>query len=92
MRFLWDKSKLEKNLKKHGLHFEIAQLVFDDPHHLSEQDRIENNECRWQTIGMAGSVLIMVGHNFEEKDGEEIIRIITARKATPKERKQYHEA
>jgi len=91
MKMTWSPAKRAQNLKKHGLDFEIAQYVFDDPYHLSEQDRIENYEYRWRIIGMVNSIVIMVGCNYEEEDGEETIRIITARKATSTERRQYHE-
>jgi uncharacterized DUF497 family protein len=52
MRYEWDENKNERNLEKHGLSFETASLVFDDPNALSIPDRIENGEERWQTIGM----------------------------------------
>jgi Ribonuclease toxin, BrnT, of type II toxin-antitoxin system len=52
MRYEWDENKNDSNLEKHGLSFETASLVFDDPNALSIPDRIENGEERWQTIGM----------------------------------------
>ncbi|CAD5607109.1 Protein of uncharacterised function (DUF497) [Escherichia coli] len=51
MEFEWDANKAKSNRVKHGIRFEDAVLVFDDPQHLSQQDRIENGEYRWQTIG-----------------------------------------
>ena len=53
MLFSWDSVKSETNLRKHGVRFEVAKLVFDDPLHITRQDRIEGGELRWQTIGMA---------------------------------------
>ncbi|VDR30034.1 Protein of uncharacterised function (DUF497) [Raoultella terrigena] len=50
MEFEWDANKATSNLRKHGIRFEEAVLVFDDPQHLSRQDRYENGEHRWQTI------------------------------------------
>lgn len=47
MNFEWDLAKAESNLRKHGIRFETAALVFEDPFHLSVQDRIENTEYRW---------------------------------------------
>ena len=91
MKITWHETKRVKNIKKHGIDFKIAQLVFDDPLQLSEQDRVEGHEYRWQTIGMAQGILIMVGHNYVEGLDEDLIQIITARRATPKERRQYHE-
>ena len=91
MRFEWDENKARINLTNHHLSFAIAQRVFDDPNHLSVQDRHEEGEERWQTLGRIGEVLIvLVAHTHREDDtGEEVVRIISARKATPKERQRY---
>lgn len=91
--FSWDESKNQRNQRKHGISFEIAKLVFDDPLHISRQDRDENGELRWQTIGMAGNlILILVAHTlFQSKTGSENIRIISARRATKLERKIYEQ-
>ena len=88
--FEWDVNKAKSNLRKHGIRFEDAVLVFDDPHHLSMQDRYENGEYRWQTIGLVhGIVVILFAHTIRFESGEEIIRIISARKADRKERGRY---
>ena len=89
----WDEKKSRANLKKHGVSFEAAQLVFDDPFHASRQDRVEDGELRWQTLGMAdGVVLLLVAHTWRETDtGEEHTRIISARRATKMERKVYEQ-
>lgn len=93
MKFAWDETKNSINRRKHQVSFETAQLVFDDPLHVSKQDRIENNEQRWQTIGLVhGVVLLLVAHTHAEADGEETIRIISARKADKAERRIYAEA
>lgn len=61
--FSWDEAKNKDNQRKHGISFEAAQLVVDDPLHISRQDRIENGEERWQTLGFAdGVVLLLVAH------------------------------
>lgn len=92
MKFVWDESKDSANQQKHRLSFETAQLVFDDPFHVSRQDRIENGEQRWQTIGLVhGVVLLLVAHTYTEADGHETIRIISARKADKTERRIYAE-
>ena len=92
MRFEWDPNKSRANRRKHGVSFETAVVVFDDPNHLSVQDRVEEGEERWQTLGLAGGITILiVAHTVVEEDGEEVIRIISARKATPRERRRYHE-
>lgn len=68
--------------------------MFDDPLHLSRQDRIENGEQRWQTMGLAaGSVVVLVAHTwFDEEGGSEHIRIVSARRATRIERKTYEQS
>ncbi|AUM05824.1 MULTISPECIES: BrnT family toxin [Enterobacter] len=88
--FEWDTNKAKSNLIKHGIRFEEAVLVFDDPYHLSLQDRHENGEFRWQTIGLVhGLIVIMVAHTVRFESGDEVIRIISARKADRKERNRY---
>ena len=67
-------------------------LVFDDPYHISIQDRFDNDEERWQTLGMVGgATLLLVAHIVIEKKHEDSIRIISARKATKKERHFYEQ-
>ncbi len=92
-RFEWDSSKAQSNLSKHRLSFETAARAFADPFALVEQDRIENGECRWQTLGLVeGCLLVLVAHTVrDDEDGAETIRIISARRAEPKERKRYEQ-
>ena len=92
-RFEWDKAKAESNLRKHRVSFEMAIRAFSDPFAVVEQDRIENGEHRWQTLGIVdGYLLLLVAHTvFDDEDGTEIIRIISARRAEPKERKYYEQ-
>lgn len=91
--FEWDDRKAEANFNKHGIRFEEAALVFNDPFALSEQDRIENGEQRWQTVGMSGSCLmLLVAHAvFYEEQSIEIVRIISARRVNKKERRRYEQ-
>ncbi len=89
-RFEWDYSKADSNLAKHGVSFSEALRVFADPNLLLEQDRVVDGELRWKALGVANSYLIfMVAHTSTEEDDFEVIRIISARPATRKERKQY---
>jgi uncharacterized DUF497 family protein len=87
----WDDEKAKTNYKKHGVLFEVAAQVFDDPLAVSIQDRFENGEERWQTIGLInGHLLLLVAHTLRDADtGEEVIRIISARRPTKQERKRY---
>ncbi len=59
---------------------------------LVEQDRIADGETRWQTLGLSGNiVLLLVAHTVRSESDDEIIRIISARKAGRKERQRYDE-
>ena len=93
IRFEWDAAKAASNLVKHRVSFETATRTFADPYLLTRQDRIENGELRWQSIGMVdGLLVLLVAHTVgEADDGAEVLRIISARKAEPKERKRYEQ-
>ncbi|EJF92916.1 BrnT family toxin [Bartonella taylorii] len=93
IRFEWDETKAKSNLRKYRVSFEIAARVFADPFAMVKQDRIENGEYRWQTLGLVdGFLLLLVAHTVhDDKDGIEVIRIISARRASSKERKRYEE-
>lgn len=86
MRFEWNEEKSKANIKKHKVSFERAVQVFLDPMHLEIPDPCEN-EDRWNAIGFAGSVLFVV--YTERKD--DVIRIISARKATKEEIDGYED-
>lgn len=94
VRFKWNKENATKHFRKHKVSFEIAARAFADPFALTEHDRSENGEQRWQTIGMVdGYLVVLVAHTVgEDDDGTEVICIISARKADPKERKRYEQA
>ena len=89
MRWTWDDRKFRENLLKHGLDFVTAQFVFDDPLSVSRPDWFSGEE-RWQTIGVTGDVCVLVIHTLSAED-EETGRIISARRATRNERKDYEE-
>lgn len=97
VRFEWDETKNLSNQRKHdGVSFLDACRVFEDPLHVSVQDRIEGGEYRWQTVGaVQGLVILVVAHTVTEEDADggsvEIIRIISARRATPRERRRYED-
>lgn len=87
MRFEWDEEKNRRNKLKHGISFETATAVFFDPMSITENDVCVNNEQRLRTTGNLGNLTIaVVIHVTKDEDGEELIRIISARKATPSER------
>lgn len=90
LNFEWDENKAAANYRKHGIRFEYAAKVFKDPNCLTSQDRFENGEYRWQTIGeVDGQQLVLVAHVYRYRDGTEVVRIISARKASRAERKKY---
>ncbi len=90
--FEWDEEKNELNFKKHHIRFEEAKDVFDDPFAITIQDRIENGEERWQTIGSTRNfVIVLVAHTVRY-DEVEVIRIISARKLSKKERCIYEQS
>lgn len=91
-RFEWDPEKAAANVRKHGVSFQSAIRVFSDPFHVSELDRVEGGEYRWQTLGVVDGVrLLLVAHTWRDDDGGEVIRIISARNALGAERKRYEQ-
>ncbi len=93
IRFEWDAKNAQAHFKKHKVSFETAIRAFSDPFALTEMERIENGEQRWQTIGVVdGHLVLLVAHAVDhEDDGTEVICIISARRADPKERKRYEQ-
>ncbi len=93
MRWTWDEAKNRRNEQKHGLDFETARLVFDDPLAVSRADSYPDEE-RWQTVGVIDGVTVLVVHTwplYNPESDEEVGRIISARKATKGERRAYEE-
>lgn len=92
MRFAWNSRKERINRQKHGVSFELAARDFLDPLHLTRQDRVVEGEQRWHTLGRVNDVLLLLVVHTVIDEGEETIRIISARKATRQERIEYEEA
>lgn len=91
VRFEWDDDKNQSNFRKHGLWFEEAKTLWADPTALEFYDPEHSaDEDRFIRIGhsSASQVLMVV---FCERDRGSIVRIISARPATAKEKKQYEE-
>jgi uncharacterized DUF497 family protein len=92
VRFEWDEDKNRANQRKHQLSFETASLVFSDPLHRSLLDLVIEGEQRWQSMGMVdGVLLLLVAHTVRDEAEDTVIRIVSARKATKLERRQYEE-
>ena len=92
MEFEWDEQKNLTNFAKHKISFELARLVFEDPLHLVKFDRAVDGEERWHVMGsvMDRHVLVVV-HTYRNREDEEFIRIISARRASSHERRQYEQ-
>jgi uncharacterized DUF497 family protein len=90
IRFEWDDWKAKENIRKHGIKFEDAVSVFDDPLMRLIFQGIVKGEERWLAIGTARNfLLLLVVHTSEETADTEIVRIISARKLENHERGQY---
>ncbi len=93
IQFEWDPAKARSNQRKHGIRFEDAMHVFDDPQALFELDRSDEfGELRGHAIGLIGEVaVVLVAHTIREEAEDEIVRSISARRATRQERKRYEQ-
>ncbi len=90
MEFGWDEAKNKINQQKHGLSFETAARAFADPLALLICERFEYGEERWQLFGaIDGCLLVCVIHTIFQTEDTEIVRIISARKASKQERYRY---
>jgi len=88
LKFEWDENKNAVNICKHKIDFEDIPEVFQQPMLIDYDGRQDYGEERWLGIGSLGNVAVAVA--FTER-GENIIRIISARKATKEERRRYDE-
>jgi len=92
MKFEWDEDKNRANYVKHGVSFEIACKVFDDPLVAYIFDRIVDGEERWHAIGRALTLpLLVVVHTWLDQNEKVIVRIISARQASSSERRRYEQ-
>jgi hypothetical protein len=91
-RFGWDPSKAESNRTKHGVTFDEAMLVFADPLAVSRLDEEHGEtEKRWVTLGRTrADRLTLVVHTYDEvNDGTIAVRVISARRPTRREKREY---
>ena len=91
IKFAWDSAKAASNAKKHGISFEEAKTVFDDDNArlIADPDHSDGEE-RFVLLGMGYTLKVLtVVHCY--MDEESTIRIISARKSTKNEEKQYKE-
>ena len=89
LKFEWDENKAQSNLEKHGVSFEEAMTVFYDEHALEFFDKNNSEwEDRFLMLGLSTEFkLLLICHCY--RDNDNIIRIISARKATKNEAKNY---
>ena len=89
LRFEWDPAKARSNLRKHAVSFEEARSVFFDEHAVEfYDDEHADWEDRFLLLGLSSQLkLLLVCHCYREADA--VIRIISARKATPAESEHY---
>ncbi|MGH9643804.1 MAG: BrnT family toxin [Terriglobales bacterium] len=93
MRFTWDPEKNRINQRKHGISFESVVPMFFDERSIPVEDREVEGESRKWLLGWSHSLAVLVVVYVDrEDDDEEIIRIISARKATRSERREYEAA
>jgi uncharacterized protein len=87
LAFEWHQAKAEANLRRHGVSFDLAKTVFNDPFAIERlDDREDHDEERFVMIGMAeGNVVLFVAYT----ERKESIRIISARRATQYEQDDY---
>jgi len=82
----WDDNKNQTNIKKHGISFETAALVFADEDRIEYYDKLHSiDEDRYIVLGCVQGILYVVYTMREE-----VVRLISARMATPTERKIYY--
>jgi uncharacterized protein len=88
MDITWDPNKAEVNFKKHGIRFSDAEMVLYDSFAMSIEEQMVSNELRYVTVGTdaVGRILAVIYSYRSDR-----IRLISARKATRKERTQYEE-
>jgi uncharacterized DUF497 family protein len=86
MRIVWDSKKARTNFRKHGVRFSDAEGVLFDPRAVSQEDKAARGEERYISLGMdhLGRILVIV-----YAYGKNEIRIISARRATRREREEY---
>jgi uncharacterized DUF497 family protein len=87
MKFEWDEAKRRVNIEKHGIDFADLEPLFDGETVIILDDRFDYGEYRFITLGLLNGIVLVVVHT----ETDEVIRIISARKATKYEEKSYFE-
>jgi hypothetical protein len=87
MRFEWDEAKRQTNLSKHGIDFADLPPLFDGTTVLLVDNRFDYGEIRFTTLGLLNGIVFLVVHT----ETDEVIRLISARKATKYEEESYYQ-
>ncbi len=85
MKYEWDDKKRKSNIKKHGFDFVDAEKVFEGATFTIEDDRFDYSEKRYISLGMLEGIVVVIAHS----EDDDLIRIISMRKATKNEQKIY---
>jgi len=88
LRFEWDEEKRQANLCKHGLDFADAPAVFAGATFTFEDDRFDYEEQQFITLGMLIGRVVVIGHTEQD----DLVRIISMRKATRREQQRYFQS
>jgi len=88
MKFEWDETKNKENIRKHGIDFQDVIEMFEHPMLINLDNRQDYGEDRWIGIGIITNIVAVT--IYLEWESEETIRIISARKATRHESKEYY--
>jgi uncharacterized protein len=86
MNITWDPAKNRENQRKHGISFDDAKAVFQDPDRIEVLDDRDYGEERWVAIGTVGKIVALVV--YTERNGG--IRLVSARKADPDDEADYY--
>ena len=87
MKFEWDEGKRQTNLRNHKLDFADAEIVFSGITFTFEDDRFEYGEDRFITLGLLREIVVVIAHT----ERNDIVRVISMRKATKNEQRLYFE-
>jgi hypothetical protein len=91
VRAEWDRRKSDLNRRKHKIDFGFATRGIYDPLKRTDVEGHEHGEIRWRTICEIEGRIFVISHTIREEGDVEIWRIISARKASPRERRAYEE-
>lgn len=86
MKFEWDENKRKLNLAKHGIDFKDAQQIFDGITFTFQDERYNYGEDRYITVGVLRGTVVIAAHT----ESDDVIRLISIRKATKNEQKLFY--